>query len=76
MKYVIDRFENHYAIAELEDKSGYVNIPKAALPPSAKEGDVISIEIDLVATQKRKEQADKLRYHVWDNDNTLEVSHD
>ena len=54
MKYAIDRFENNYAITELED-NGFANIPKAALPPNAKEGDVISIEIDVAATNKRKE---------------------
>jgi len=71
MKYAIDRFENNYAITELED-NGFANIPKAALPPNAKEGDVISIEIDVAATNKRKEHMDRLKNHVWDNDNTLQ----
>lgn len=71
MKYAIERFENNYAIVELDGNS-YANIPKAALPANAREGDVMSIEIDAAATKNRKECLDRLKYLVWDNDNTLD----
>lgn len=45
MKYVIDRFENEFAVVELSDKS-FVNIPRKAIPPDAKEGSVIEVKID------------------------------
>lgn len=39
-KYIIDRFEDIYAVCEKEDKS-FINIPKSILPEYIKEGDCI-----------------------------------
>ena len=52
MKVIIDRFEGEYAVVEI-DEGNFVNIPKILLG-SAKEGDVISIDIDTDETLKRK----------------------
>jgi hypothetical protein len=64
MKFTIDRFEDEYAIVELEDET-MIDILKCALPPEAKEGDIISVEIDLGETAKRKEYINKLMKDVW-----------
>ncbi|WP_099187380.1 DUF3006 domain-containing protein [Tepidibacter mesophilus] len=60
MRGIIDRFENKFAIVELEDKS-LINIHRLQIPKSAKEGDVILINkdvisLDLNATKKLKKQ--------------------
>ena len=59
MKYIIDRFEGDYAIVELSDKT-IVNIPKAAIPPEAKEGSVIDVTVDKDSTVARSEKINKL----------------
>ncbi len=58
MKVIIDRFENDQAIVEIE-KGEFVSIPKI-LVQGAKEGDVISIEIDIPETEKRKKNIKNL----------------
>lgn len=55
MKIIIDRFEGPYAIVEI-DNGDFMNMPKALLPNMANEGDVISIEIDEEATERRRER--------------------
>jgi len=45
MNVTIDRFEGNFALVELEDKT-LANMPKTRLPQDAKEGDIISINID------------------------------
>lgn len=65
MKVIIDRFEGNYAIVELEDKST-VDMPKKLIPEGAKEGDVLSIEIDLEETNRRKERIKKLMDDLWE----------
>jgi len=59
MKYIIDRFEGDYAIVELSDKT-LINIPKAAIPPEAKEGTVIEVTVDEVSTAARTEKINNL----------------
>lgn len=61
---IIDRFEGNIAIVELADKS-IASIPKSVLPPQAKEGDVIRIEVDTVETSKRKTTARDLMGELW-----------
>jgi hypothetical protein len=58
MQVIIDRFEGDFAVVELPDRT-MVNIPKI-LVPGAKEGDVINITIDLVATEDRRMSMRKL----------------
>lgn len=58
-KLIIDRFEGEFAVCETEELE-FINLPKAALPLGAKEGDVISVSIDESETDKRKEKIDGL----------------
>lgn len=64
MKIIIDRFEEEFAVVELENKI-MLNISKEIIPPNAKEGDVISIEIDVDESNKRKERIHKLMTELW-----------
>jgi hypothetical protein len=54
LKFVIDRFEEEYAVVELENKD-IVNIPIKILPKEVKEGDVIKILVDYEETAIREE---------------------
>ena len=58
MKIIIDRFEGDSAVVELPSKV-IINIPRILLP-NAKEGDVISIEIDKEETKNRKKRVNNL----------------
>ena len=53
---IIDRIEGEIAIVEYEDK--FYNIPWAWLPAGTKEGDMLSLtlEVDKEATAKRREE--------------------
>lgn len=64
MKIIIDRFEGDFAVVETEDKV-MVNLP-ITLIPGAKEGDVISITIDEVETQQRKDKILKKMDDLWE----------
>lgn len=64
VKYTIDRFEGPFAVVELEDKS-FINIPVKALPQEAKEGDVISVEINTGDTKARKQRIEKKMKDLW-----------
>ncbi|MSU00436.1 DUF3006 domain-containing protein [Tissierella pigra] len=55
MKFTIDRFEEDFAIVELENKDT-IEIPRIIIPEEAKEGDIISITIEKDETDKRKER--------------------
>jgi len=47
-KFIIDRFEGAWAIIEtLEDPIITFNLPIKILPPNAKEGDVLNIDITI-----------------------------
>jgi len=59
MKYIIDRFEGDFAIVELSDET-LINIPKAAIPPEAKEGAVIDVTVDEDSTASRTKKINNL----------------
>lgn len=63
-KFVIDRFEDDWAVIEtLEESIVHFNIPKNLLPQNAKEGDVLNIDISIDekrTRQRRNEIQDKL----------------
>lgn len=59
MKYTIDRFEGNFAVVELEDKK-FVNIPREAVPPEAKEGDIILTVVDNKGTAEQKQKIEEL----------------
>lgn len=52
MKIIIDRFEEDFAVVEVGEK--YIDVAREILPPEAREGDIISIEIDAEATNQRR----------------------
>lgn len=64
MNVIIDRFEGDFAVVEI-DTAQFVNLPKKLLPPKAKEGDVVSIEINEKETKKREQGIAKLMNDVW-----------
>ena len=58
-KLIIDRFEGDFAVCETEELN-FIDIPKAALPSGAKEGDVLTISLDKEETESRKEKIEGL----------------
>lgn len=69
MKGIIDRFEENFAIVELDDKT-MVNIDKNIIPKKAKEGDVINIEGDSITLNKKesrilKKEIEELTEDMW-----------
>lgn len=63
MKVIIDRFEGEYAVVEIE-VGKCVNIPKI-LVPTAKEGDVVKIEVDRKKTEERKKHIQELMNNLF-----------
>ena len=55
MKFTIDRFEEDYAIVELEDGQ-MEEIPRGLLPQDAKEGDIISLVKEEDEGEERKKR--------------------
>jgi len=43
--YIIDRFEGDWAVIEFDQRT--FNIPRELLPSSAREGDILNIEITI-----------------------------
>ena len=64
MKYTIDRFEGNFAVVELENEK-FVDIPREAIPPEAKEGDIISVMVDKETTAKRKKEIEDMTKDMW-----------
>lgn len=65
MRVIIDRFEGYYAVCEKEDRT-MLDIKRADLPHEAKEGDVLSIDnniitIDIEATDKRRKEIENMK---------------
>lgn len=78
MKVIIDRFENNYAIAELNNGENFIDIPKNLIPPNTKEGDVLNIitdssgniigaGIDTKETQSRESHIKNLMSQIFDD---------
>jgi len=65
--YIIDRFEGDWAIVETENRIIF-NLPRSILPTDLKEGDVISIQInvDPVATKQRSKNTKSLLDNFFD----------
>jgi hypothetical protein len=64
MKVIVDRFEGDFAVVEIKEGL-FANFPKVLLE-SAKEGDVISIEIDKSETEIRKKKIENLMNDLFD----------
>ncbi|MBZ9609961.1 DUF3006 domain-containing protein [Clostridium estertheticum] len=70
MKIIIDRFEGPYAVCEKENRT-MMDIKRINLPSKAKEGDVLSVDdnvitIDIEETQKRCREIKKLTEDLWE----------
>lgn len=55
MKFTIDRFEEGFAMVELENGE-ILEIPRSILPIEAKEGDIISITVEKNETEDRRKR--------------------
>lgn len=64
MRVTIDRFEGGFAVVETEDKN-FVNLPGALVPVGAKEGSVLSIDLDGAETTRRRDETAALMEQVW-----------
>ena len=65
MRVIVDRFEGELAVVELPDRT-MLNMPRSLLPGETKEGDVIDINVNEAATQKRRETISKLIEELWE----------
>ncbi len=69
MKGIIDRFENNYAVVEIEIGKT-VLIPREIVK-EAEEQDIIEITIKKQETKKRKEAMKKLMDQVFEDENEI-----
>lgn len=63
----IDRFEGEYALIEMNRR--IFHIPKVLLPKSAREGDVITMQItvDKEATERQKQSVERLADKLFED---------
>lgn len=54
MKFIIDRFEENFAVIETEDST--VDMPRCLLPDNAREGSIIEIKVLGNETEQRRQQ--------------------
>lgn len=66
MRYTIDRFEENFAVVELEDKK-FVNVPREVVPPEAKEGDIIFSTVDNAGTKEQRKKIEEIMKTMWIN---------
>ena len=69
MNLIIDRFEGKYAVCQKENRE-MINIERIKIPPSAVEGDVLSIFSDTITinieeTKKRRKEIEELTKDLW-----------
>ena len=73
MRVIIDRFEGDFVVVELENKL-FANIPKSLVPQGAKEGCVLSIELDEEETEKWKQNISELIDKITDLEDDVPVA--
>lgn len=66
--YILDRLEGETAVIEADD--AMIEVPRDALPPDVREGDVLQKDgdryrIDRDATERRKAEIDRLMKGIW-----------
>lgn len=66
MKVTIDRFEEGFAVIELENGET-ADMPCILIPDGAKEGDIIEIRIDAQETELRKQRISRKSENLFDN---------
>ena len=76
MLFTIDRFEDNDLVVLETDNGVSVNVPRAHIPPEAKEGDVlvelpeneldgdVRYAVDFELTEQRKRETDRLRARI------------
>lgn len=76
MPFTIDRFEDNDLVVLETDDGESVNVPRAYVPPEAREGDVlvelngneldgeVKYAVDFELTKQRKREADRLRARI------------
>ena len=67
MRYIVDRFENEYAIVEL-DNGEFIDIPKKALPLDASEGSIIEVTTLRDETNVRRTEMKKKMNSLFRNE--------
>lgn len=72
--FTLDRYEGEYAVCENRDTGEMIDIPKAKISPSAKEGDILNLKDNLYQmnfeeTLKAKENMRNLVNKTFDNKN-------
>ncbi|MEO2222716.1 DUF3006 domain-containing protein [Priestia megaterium] len=70
IKGIIDRFEEGFAVVEIEGKTK--DYPKAIFPKDAQVGDIVYItdnrvEVDRQETQKRAKEIEDLMNELWED---------
>lgn len=70
MNVIIDRFEGKFAVCEKEDRT-MIDIKKSKIPSIAKEGDILSIDndviiIDIEKTEKKRREIENLTEDLWE----------
>ena len=61
MKYIIDRFENSFAVCQNQETHEMLNLNKTLLPDNAKEGDLIEYEDGKIELLDNTELRAKIR---------------
>ena len=59
MRVIIDRFEEKYAVVEMENGS-FVNMPRELVPNMAEPGEVLEIQINEEETERRRNRIQQL----------------
>ena len=67
MRYIVDRFENEYAIVEL-DNGEFIDIPKKVLPPDVSEGSIIEVTTLSDETNVRRTEMKKKMNSLFRNE--------
>ena len=65
MRMIVDRFENGFAVVEMEDGTTQ-DVPRSILPADTSPGDVVLLTVDLGATAERESRIEALMDAVWD----------
>jgi len=70
-KGIVDRFENEYAVIEM-DSGKTVDVPRNQVSPEVKEGDAVELHAGIwqpnqAETEKRRETIKRLESELWED---------
>ena len=63
---IIDRLENDFVV--IETSNGFINIPKADIPSIAREGDILTININKNETEARSKRINNMMDDLFKKD--------